>query len=80
VRSLRWALEELHGAKVENSSLVLPWLVRHAGSMISRARRGADGRTAFELRKGKNYRRRLPPFGEKVMYFEAGKLKSRLFD
>ena len=63
VRSLRWALEELHGVKVENSSPVLPWLVRHAGSMISRTRRGADGRTAFELRKGKSYRRRLPPFG-----------------
>jgi hypothetical protein len=66
VRSLRWALEELHGVKIENSSAVLPWLARHAGSMISRTRRGADGRTAFELRKGRGYKRRLPPFGEKV--------------
>jgi hypothetical protein len=80
VRSLRWALEELHGMKVENTSTVLPWLVRHAGSMISRTRRGADGRTAFELRKGRCYRRRLPPFGEKVLYLEAGKLKSQLQD
>ena len=80
VRSLRWALEELHGVKIEVSSPVLPWLVRHAGSMISRTRRGADGRTAFELRKGKTYRRRLPPFGEKVMYLAAGKQKSRLLD
>ena len=25
VRSLRWALEELHGVKIEVSSPVLPW-------------------------------------------------------
>ncbi len=67
--------------KIENSSPVLPWLVRHAGSMISRVRRGADGRTAFELRKGKTYRRRLSPLGAKItFYLEAGKPKSRLSD
>ncbi len=80
VRSLRWAPEELNGVKVENSSPVLPWSVRHAGSMTSRTQRGADSRTAFELRKGKSYRRRPPPFGEKVMYLEAGKLNSQLND
>ncbi len=35
---------------------------------------------AFELRKGRCYRRRLPPFGEKAMYLEAGKLRSQLQD
>ncbi len=75
-----WALEELDGVKRELWSTVVPWLVRRAGSMISRTRRGADGRTAFGLRKGKTYRKRLPPFGEKVMYLAAGKQKSRLLD
>ena len=77
-RSLRWATEELHGAKLDNTSSVLPRLVRYTGTMISRTWRGVDGRTAFELRKGRRYRRRLPPFGEKVTYLESGKPKSRL--
>ena len=80
IRSLRWAFDELHGIKLDVQSPVLPWMVRHAGSMMSRARRGRDGRTAFELRKGRPYRRRLPAFGEKVMYLKAGKQKSRLED
>ncbi len=77
MRSLRWALEELHGVKIEVSFPVLPWLARHAGSMISRTRRGTDGRTAFELQEGKTYRK---PFGKMVMYLAAGKQKSRLLD
>ena len=80
VRSMRWAFDELHGVKLDVSSSVLPWMVRYAGAMLSRTRRGADGRTAFELRKGKPYMKKLPPFGEKVMYLKAGKPKSRLDD
>ena len=80
IRSLRFSLEDLHGIEISHSSAILPWLVRHAGSMISRGRRGIDGRTAFELRRGKPYRRKLPPFGEKVMWLKAGKPKSRLED
>ena len=59
---------------------MLPWLVRDAASMISRTRRGVVGRTAFELRRGKPYKRQLLPFGDKVMYLAAGKLKSKLSD
>ena len=58
----------------------VPWLMRQASSMISRSRRGLIGRTAFELRTGKPYRKRLPPFAEKVMYWRAGKPRSRLQD
>ena len=72
IRSLRLAFDELHGIKLDVQSPVLPWMVRHAGSMISRARRGQDGGTAWELRRGKPYSKRLPAFGEKVMYLKAG--------
>jgi hypothetical protein len=53
VRSMRWAYDEMHGVKLSVSSPVLPWMVRYAGAMLSRTRRGADGRTAYELRRGK---------------------------
>ena len=36
-----------------------------------------DGRTAYELRKGRPYRRPLPPFGEAVMYLKVAVNKRR---
>ena len=60
--------------KLEPNSPVLTWAVSYAGQMISRAHRySSDGRTAYELRKGKPYKRRLPIFGEKVLAMSLGK-------
>ena len=51
---------------------MLVWAVRYAGQMLARSQRSTlDGKTAYELRKGKPYRRQLPPFGEAVAYMEA---------
>ena len=30
-----------------------PWLVKYSAAMVNRCRRGPDGKTAFELRKGR---------------------------
>eukprot|EP00975_Prorocentrum_lima_P034349 7221415-Prorocentrum_lima.AAC.1 len=46
----------------------MPYVVRHSGSMLSRGVRGQDGKTPFELRRGRHVQRGLPPFGEKVLY------------
>jgi hypothetical protein len=48
--------------------------------MISRAQRGLDGRTAFELRRGKPYRKPLPSITEAAMYLPTGKRVSTLRD
>ena len=53
IRSHRFAFEEVHGVEVDIQSPFLACMVRHAGSMISRDRRGLDGRIAWELRSGK---------------------------
>ena len=73
-RTLKFATEEMHGVKLEPNSPVLTWAVSYAGQMVSRAHRySSDGRTAYELRKGKPYKRRLPVFGEKVLAMSLGK-------
>ena len=73
-RTLKFAVEEMHSVKLEPNSPVLTWAVSYAGQMISRAHRySSDGRTAYELRKGKPYKRRLPIFGEKVLAMSLGK-------
>ena len=49
---------------------VLPWLVKYSAAMVNRCRRGPDGKTAYELRKGRKGRkfaRALPNFAEKIL-------------
>ena len=77
-RTLRFATEEMHGTKLEPDSPILPWAVKYSGQIMSRAHRfDVDGRTAYELRKGKPYRRRLPAFGEKVSAMTLGKRRMK---
>ena len=47
---------------------VVVWLVRYVGQMLNRFRRGPDGKTAYERRKGRAFQRKAPPFGEKILY------------
>ena len=75
-RSLRWAVEQQHGVTLDSASPAIPWLVRHASSMISRSRRGFGGRTAFELRQGKPHRKRLPPQNRSHAAKIVGKVSS----
>ena len=78
VRTLVHALQQLHSLKVEPNSQCLPWLVAFAAALMNRSRRGPDGRTAWELRKGRACRRQLCAFGEKFLYLPAGKRVSQL--
>jgi hypothetical protein len=49
IRTLKFAVEEMHGVKIEDDHPVLKWAVRYAGQIMSRAHRyEADGRTAYE--------------------------------
>ena len=45
-------------------------------ALINRARRGPDGRSAWELRKGRPCRRQLAMFGEKCLWLKKDKRKS----
>ena len=55
-------------------------MVEHAAMTINFGRRGPDGRTAWELRHGRPFRRCLAGFSEKIMYLPGGKRASRLED
>ena len=47
---------------------VLTWLVKYSVPMVNRCRRGPDGKTAYELRKGLKFARALPHFAEKILF------------
>ena len=54
---------------------VLTWLVKYSVVMVNRCRRGADGKTAYELRKGRKFARALPHSAEKILFVIPGVTK-----
>ena len=68
IRTLRSALEGNIGARIGLDHPIVPWLVRFAGTNITRFQVRADGKTSFEKMKG--YRGVMPvgEFGEVVHF------------
>ena len=55
IRTTKCHVESCTQEEPREDSPILPWLVEHAGSILSRCQKGRDGRTPLE------------PFGEKVL-------------
>ena len=53
-----------HQVSIEST---LPWLVEHAGCILSRCQKGRDEKTPFKRLHGKKPTRKFVPFGEKVL-------------
>jgi hypothetical protein len=52
---------------------IVSWIAKHAADMISKFHVGPDGKTSYEIIKGKKRTRSLVEFGEKI-FFRRGKL------
>ena len=68
VRTLRSDLESKIGSKVHLDNPAVPWIIRHAGHLINLCRVRDNGRTAFQLMKGRRTNAKLVPFGESVLF------------
>ena len=53
------------------------WLVKHAGDLLTRYKRGEDGRTAHQRWKGRKFNQWTVPFGEAVWYKQTEDLGGR---
>eukprot|EP00973_Karenia_brevis_P045940 6361855-Karenia_brevis.AAC.1 len=53
---------------MESTHVLLPWIVEYAGEIVTRCRKGDDGRTAYERLRGKAPSCRMMPVGEKVLF------------
>ena len=72
-RTLKHHVEEMCEVHLDCSSPILTWAVQNSGQLLARFQRAvSDGKTPYERRKGKPYKRALPPFAECVMYMTAG--------
>ena len=72
VRTLKMSLETRYKMKIEEGHNVLPWLVMYAAMLLNICSVGEDGRTAYERRRGKKFRREVPEFGESIWYLKPG--------
>ena len=68
VRAPRFSLEEKLEIKLAVDSPVIPWLVRHAGHLITKCWVRASGKTAYEMIKGRMSNAKLVAFGEAVLF------------
>ena len=67
IRTIKCHIESRTQEPLSDDSPVIPWLVEHAGCILSRCQKGRDGRTPFERLHGKKPTQECVPFGEKVL-------------
>ncbi|CAK0896231.1 unnamed protein product [Prorocentrum cordatum] len=80
VWTARAQVGDLHCASIGVEHLVTPWMVEFAAMPINLGRRGAGGRAAWELRRGRPFNEDLACFSEKVMYLPRGQRKAGIDD
>ena len=75
VRTNLACLVKRFGREFPGGHPILTWLVKYSVAMVNRCRRGPDGKTAYELRKGRKFARALPHFAEKILFMIPGVTK-----
>ncbi len=78
--TIRSALETSYGVKLGDDSVILTWMVEHAGTLRNLFHRSGeikDGKTPYSRHRGREWRVSLPPFGEAIEFLkrEATSLK-----
>ena len=67
IRTIKCHIESRTREPLSDESPVVPWLVEHAGCILSRCEKGRDGRTPLKRLHGKKQTQEFVPFGEKVL-------------
>ena len=67
IRTIKCHVESCTQEELWEDSPILPWLVEHAGSMLSMCQKDRDCRTPLERLHGKKPAQEFVSFGEKVL-------------
>ena len=68
VRTLRSAVEEKWGVKLEIENAIWPWMTEYASLLLTRMEVSTDGKTAYERSRGKVAKMPGLEFGEGVLW------------
>ena len=78
IRTLRHSTNVGFGRRILETHDSLAWLVTHAVATINWFRPGLDGKTPYELRVDRKFRRLVAPWRQKVWWMSAEKHVSRI--
>ena len=67
IRTIKCHIESRTQEMIGDESPVMPWLVGHAGCILSRCQKGRGGKTPFERLHGNKPTQEFVSFGEKVL-------------
>ena len=67
IRTTKCHIESSTQEPTSDKSPVLPWLMEHAGCILSRCQEGRDGKRPFGRLHGKKPTQEFVPFGQKVL-------------
>ena len=67
IRTIKCHVQSCTQEELREDSPILPWLVEHAVSILSRCQKGRHGRTPYERLHGKKHAQEFVPFGEVVL-------------
>ena len=68
VRTIKLSVQKRYGCNIREDHPIWPWLVMYSALLLNICVVGDDGRTAYERRKGRKFKRQLPEFGECIRY------------
>ena len=68
--SIKVGLEQRIKGPLPVDSPILPWIVEHAGVVITTGRKGPDGKTPYYRLKDQKFSGKLFEMGEKVLFKE----------
>lgn len=77
MRANKSGLEKRLNMQLPEDHVVWSWLPRYCSDMINRYKVGTDGQTPEERRTGKQWRKPVPLFGERIMCKAAGSVGKR---
>ena len=60
--------EERYEVAIGEKHIMLPWWVKYAAVLINMCRIGEDGKTGYERRRGRAWKKALPVFGECIWW------------
>ena len=70
LRTMRLALQSRYKSPIRSDHPIMPWLIKHAAFLLDISKVGDDGRTAYERRRGKRFKKVVPELGECVWYLK----------
>ena len=69
-RTLKVELEERLNGNMPADHPVMAWLIRHAADKFTKHEVKGNGKTSYEMLKGRPYGGHVASFGQKVMYLD----------